>query len=759
MFSVVSLTLLKFQTAPSVTAIGNLGGGSVTEGSVSKLQIPWHGLKETPTCFQLLSWHTRVSTFSGRDVEMAKLQKWADSDDAISVQFVIGEGGVGKSRLGAELAQSLKDCGWAAGFVDLRNESAFEMNKAGTLLIIDYPEEHGKPVEELLADLAKLSHDKVDRFRVLFLTRQEMSVWDGVVSRAKAEDIIETVPVQIGPLKPVSAHELYSSTLEVAGKELDFDPPPLSEVALHDWMEQSPENKRALFIMAAAVHSVLHPDEEIVKYSGAEIMNVLAERELVRLTKASIEIGATEFALARLLAMGAIAGRMHITRLEELVAQEELKLGFPSVEKENLEDILQTTGVLNDRAVHAPTPDILASAFTVNVLSRKPETAPEIIWAALEQDIEGGFERISRLAFDAEFVLCILEHRISEWAALSVNGNVERCMRIEGVIEEEHLPLTLIGTAVAAYKTLLATEVKDEQRAQLYNNLSNSLSNAGDYEGVLEAVGEAVELYRKLNEANPLHFAPKLATSLNNLTSILSKTGDNGGALAAIEEAVEIRRKLNEANSERFAPDLAMSLMNLSNILSDTGDYDGALEAIRESYELYRKLNDANPTRFTPNFAMSLNNLSNRLFEARDNDGALAAIKEAVEIRRKLNEANPERFAPDFAMSLSNQSLMLSTVGDKDGALEAVGEAVELCRKLNKANPARFAPDLARSLGAYGSILRNDGKINEAAEAFKEGAELVAPFAKQLPGGSVEVLFNDLSTHYEETIKIIDDEK
>ncbi|HEB01647.1 MAG TPA: ATP-binding protein, partial [Nitrospirae bacterium] len=578
MFSVVSLTLLKFQLAPSVSAIGNIGGASVTEGSVSKLQIPWHELKKHPTCFQLLSWHTRVSKFSGRDEEMAKLQKWAESDDAISVQFVIGDGGVGKSRLAAEFGKSLIESEWSAGFVDLRNVSAFEMNKAGTLLIIDYPEEHGKPVEDLLADLAKLSHDKVDRLRVLFLTRQEMSVWDDVVSRAKAEDIIETVPVQIGPLEAVSAHKLYCSTLELAAKELDFNPPPLSEEALDAWMGQSPENKRALFIMAAAVHSVLHPKEELVTFSGAEIMNALSKRELDRLNNASKEIGASEAALARLLAMGAIAGRMHITRIEELVAQKDLKLGFSS--KEDLEEMLQTTGILNDRAVHAPTPDILAAAFTVNVLSKRPETAPEVIWAALEQDVKGGLERLSRLAYDAEFVLGMLEHRMSHWLADVFRDNLERCKQVEGIMNEDYLPLTLNNAAVAVFETLLAHAKDDKTRALLLNNLSESLSDVGDLAGALKIIKEAVEITKKLYEDNPARYAPILAGSLNNLSLKLSSTGDKDGALSAIEEAVELYRKLNKGNTVRYAPILAGSLNNLSLKLSSTGDKDGALSAI-----------------------------------------------------------------------------------------------------------------------------------------------------------------------------------
>src|SRR5712691_1352477 len=91
--------------------------------------------------------------------------------------------------------------------------------------------------------------------------------------------------------------------------------------------------------------------------------------------------------------------------------------------------------------------------------------------------------------------------------------------------------------------------------------------------------------------------------------------------------AVDIRRRLAQANPARFEPDLAMSLNNLSLRLSDAGDGAGALAAIREAAEIYRRLAQANPARFDPDLATSLNNLSNRLSDAGDGAGALAAMR------------------------------------------------------------------------------------------------------------------------------------
>lgn len=87
---------------------------------------------------------------------MCVLEAWALSEPEISIKFITGEGGAGKSRLVAEFADSLSRRKWAAGFVDLRKPKAYPLGKKGTLFVIDYPEENRDGVAELLRDLAAL---------------------------------------------------------------------------------------------------------------------------------------------------------------------------------------------------------------------------------------------------------------------------------------------------------------------------------------------------------------------------------------------------------------------------------------------------------------------------------------------------------------------------------------------------------------------------------------------------------------------------
>ncbi len=499
--------------------------------------------------FSLLSWHSRISEFAGRDDEMDQLGEWVASNHSVRVKFVIGDGGVGKSRLGAESADEMQKKGWAAGFVDLKHPHAFQVKRAGTLLVIDYPEERVNRVKELLEDLTQLGPD--ERIRVLFLTRQSPENWDEIISSANARDIVDEQIITLGRLDARSAKAVYDSTVREAGKELQrytssgLGPAPIPEEAMADWLKLAPENERALFIMAAAVYSAENPDLEAVEFTGREVVKALVEREVGRYQRMAEERKVKdEFALARLLAMAAIADELSVADIQE-ISESELPVGFQP--DADIRGELMTAGLLIGGKVRAPKPDIVAAAFMVDVLGRRPEHAPEIVWAALEGDIGAGLERISRLCYDAEVVLGIHEPRLSDWLAEAVEGNIDRCSQLRKFFWEADLPMGWLRSAIAAWKTLLRYAKEDAERAPLLSLLSSHLDASGDTAGALEACQESVEIYRRLPEADLARLEPDLAHILNNLSIRLSATGDAVGALAAIQEAVELYRRLAEA--------------------------------------------------------------------------------------------------------------------------------------------------------------------------------------------------------------------
>lgn len=746
----LDIKILSIDGSLAVNAIGRLGSaqGEATEASATELKVPWHPLLPDQGLFPLLSWHSRVSKFAGREVEMNQLTEWANADQKVWVKFVVGDGGFGKSRLGGEFAESLQKEKWSAGFVDLHRDLDFRMEKAGTLLVIDYPEERTDKVRELLHDLTFCQPPS--RLRVLFLTRQSPDKWEPIIAAANAKTIVDRNALTLTRLRTQDAKTIYDST---ARKSTDYlqkfsekghgaEAIPIG--AMEAYLKTADVNERPLFVMAAAVHCAENPDEELVNYSGRDIVKALAEREVDRYRRIASSKGwKDEYALARLLAMAAIADVISPDDIKDILERTDLPLGVTL--EDNIQSELTSAGLLIDGMVRAPKPDIVAAAFAVDVLGKRVEIAPELIWEALSGDVEGGMERLGRLCWDAEIVLGIQEPCLSDWLASAVEDDLKRCQQLERIIEDDNPPQGWLKAAVAVWKTLATHAANSETLARYQSMLAIDLRSTGDPAGSLEAIKEAVKAYRPLAEANPTRFESSLAGCLDTLSIGLATTGDNPGALEASKEAIVIYRRLADDDANAIAPHLAATLHNFSGCLSYTDDVAGSLEAGEEAVTILRRLASENPSRHEPGLAKSLDNLSHRKAKSGDAAGALVAAEEAVEIGRRLAVADHARFEPDLADGLGNISTRrLRDAGDAVGALAAAKEALDIYQRLAAATPDRFEPDVARALGAMGRALGTLERGTEAAAAFAEGVRLIRPYADKFPGSPHEQLLKFL---------------
>ncbi|MGO9116963.1 MAG: tetratricopeptide repeat protein [Desulfomonilaceae bacterium] len=780
----ISFTLSVLTIAPS--------GGPAPIGKAGKLSIPWQdNLQEVSNVASLLSWRTYLSDFAGLEDQMDELSQWAMSPPLVSLKFMIGEGGTGKTRTAAEFARSLqRQDKWATGFVHLRKPQSYGLSKKGNLLVVDYPEEQQSAVTELLKDLAGLGPD-CPRLRVLLVTRRSIQHWYDVIADSKANAVVDMKPVMVHGLSPEDAYRVFCSAQDRAAKHLKTTPVPVSEEQLDAWLRLTPENDRALFVVAAAVHSAVNPDDLVVQYSGSQVVQSIAEREAAGLRNiAKAEGLQNEYVLARILAVTAVAGSMTEAAVLKMAQGSPELLGVQP--GEDIRKALRSITVGPEKLIPPPKPDILAAAIVVRVLREMPETAPELIWKGIAPDVPNSLNRVARLSYDAEIVLGMLQHRISDWLADVVQGRKGRCEILGPYFSVTYLPVGCTRAAVATWRTLLNCAVTEEEKAVILNNLSAHLSYAGENEEALQAIREAVKINRHLAKARPTRYKPDLAISLNNLSNRLGDAGDHQGALQIARESMQIRRRLAGTNPARFEPDLASSLNNLSSCLANTGDHEGSLRAIREAVEIRRRLAETQPALYGPDLAMSLNNLSGRLSASGDNSGALEAISkslavcrrlaeiqparyepvlatslnnlslvmsaagrreealhaisEAVEIRRRLAKSQQPRYEPYLADSLNNLSLCLSASGEKDEALLASGEAVEIHRRITEAQQALYEPELARSIRNLGLILKKLGQHDKANSALAEAAELVRPYAQRWPKSRHMKLLRDIES-------------
>lgn len=662
--------------------------------------IAWkpHVLKTARRPLSWLTWDARLTGLIGRDQEKADLLAWALGKPGVKFRVLVGEGGTGKTRLAHEVADALaQDPNWSAGLVSAERPLPLDAGQAGCFLLIDYPEERRDAVQARLAQLAEAPHDTERYVRVLLLSRHGDEYWQPAITTARADAVWDAEYRLSDGVAAPDAWAIFQSALpNVPRTPGQREPHPVDAAAFSAWLGRMPVNHRPLLIAAAAIHAVSDPERRVVDLTARQVVEALAEREIVRLRKLAKHHGFADDALARLAALAAVRGQLDGGDLTRL-ADPTLDLGLRG--SAELFDRVRASGCLTEAGIlPAPVPDIVAAALVVEVLAKRPDMAPEWLWAAIAGAETVAIDRLGRLSYDAEVVLGRLDHRMSLWLDAMVKGQVERCEVLEPYLRDSALLPGLVRMSTSVYLSLAESNCDEEQRAWLLSKAAVCLYAIGDGKRALEASREAVEICRRLTAATPARFEAELALSLRTLSYCLSKARDWAASLAPSRESVDLFRRLAAVDPARFEKELAQSLNNLSSDLVNTGDGAAALAAIRETVAVYRRLTAATPARYDADLARSLNNMSIQLSIAGDETAALAASREALEIRRRLAAANPARFEADLAQSLNTVANQLSVAGDKAEALAAICDAVKIYRRLAAANPAHFHADLTNCL-------------------------------------------------------------
>jgi tetratricopeptide (TPR) repeat protein len=618
-----------------------------------------------------------------------------------------------------------------AGFAPLEKSTPLPLSSKGLLAILDYPESWREQVRALLREVARLVQPPAP-IRLLLLSRRSFDEWWTDIVDCGANHLCTAQEVKIGPLYPNAAMALFHATVRPLEAYSRQRVPAVDDVVLQQWLARRPDlHPLPLLTTAAAIHFVLEPGTTL-GLDGADIVSALVDRERKRIDGAGHSAGWVGRGASRL--MGLAALREHgldeaaITRLANPV----LEIGFPP--SGSVLEAARTLDGWRDDRLNPPQPDIVAAELLRQVLVDAGGRSGEWMWETLADKGVARPELFARRMHDMATLHGPAEDTLLATFDRAISGKPKRALSWRAFLDSPAGGFRLSRAGVIVGRTLLhQRDLSEEDRAAVLNNLSVQLGNTGDGAGALAASHEAVDIRRRLAQANPARFEPELASSLNNLSVHLSDTGDGAGALVAIRKAVDICRRLAQTNSARFEPELASSLNNLSNHLSDTGDGTGALAASREAAEIRRRLAHTNPARFEPDLASILNNLSNRLSDAGDGAGALAAVRRAAELYRRLAQTNPARFEPGLALSLNNLSNRLGDAGDGAGALAAVRRAAEIRRRLAETNPARFEPDLALSLNNLSLRLSDAGDGAGALAAIHEAAEIYRRLAQANP--------------------------
>ena len=720
--------------------IGDVSGiliqTTITGPSPEPLSLPWRdpvpgtGILEI---FNLLTWRSRLSeTLVGRDDPSGRLLAWAKEDPRpIAIRLLSGPGGAGKSRLAAEVMDTLRKQGWSTGLIALDKTTTLPLSNGGLFIAIDYPEANREAVRDLLRGAGRLESPPC-RIRLLLLSRQPMRWWQDDVIVARASELCDAQEVDLGPLSEDLTCALVRQVAWRLAALQSKSVPDLEDVAIAEWYSRDPNlHGLPLIATAAAVHAVLDPAPTF-SLAGPSIIEALVARERMRLNTAASNAGWPHAeAGPRLHGLAGLRSGLDELSLKHL-AQVAPDIGLPAPER--VVDQVRALGWWSNGHVPAPQPDLVAAELLYHVLNDRPQAAPDWIAAALANSGAVEVDRLGRLMHDLATLRPGAPSRLSDWLTEALARNPERAETWRVILDSDLSTFRLAPLAAVIGRALLQDhELEDSERATTLRKLSTALTNAGDQEAALAASREAVGIHRHLAKGNPVRFEPDLAGSLEALSVALSDSGNHEGALTASYEAVEILRRLAQVKPVDFEPDLAKSLHTLSVELSDNEKRVDALEAIQQAVDIHLRLAHADPARFEPDLARSLQTLSIALSDVGKQEAAREAIRGAVELHRRLAQASPARFEPDLAKSLHNLSIDLSFSGDQAAARSVIREAVEIRRRLAQANPTRFEPDLARSLITSAAGLSATGNHAAALVPIREAVEIRRHLAKTNP--------------------------
>ena len=237
------------------------------EGFARKPSLPTRSeISEDQSELAWLQWKSRlVDPLVGREAELRQLMSWAEAEAPVRALLVTGEGGVGKSRLAADLAESLVKKGWDAGFVKLEHNAAYLPNRGGRLLIVDYPEENLKACLDLLE---QVDRDLDQGTRIILLSRRDSSFWAPLVTRVAR--LFDAPEMRLEPLGVEASIEVFEKAKARVPRSSE-EPAPVSAEAVRSWLVGSEERMRPLFTIAAAIQSVRDPQQSVVELSAQGI--------------------------------------------------------------------------------------------------------------------------------------------------------------------------------------------------------------------------------------------------------------------------------------------------------------------------------------------------------------------------------------------------------------------------------------------------------------------------------------------------------
>ncbi|SNS76218.1 Tetratricopeptide repeat-containing protein [Asanoa hainanensis] len=713
--------------------------------------------------FGLLVAARRALPLQGRRGELDELVAWCAGDAAVSVLVVCGPAGVGKTRLGLELADELGELAepWVTGsLVPGQAERALPAIVAcgdPVLVLVDDADTR----TDLPAFLSTLAgHRGTPPVRVLLIARDGAGLLAGL--RPLVTDTSRSLTrgqlLELGPHGGRGDRERwYVQAVGRFARDLKVLAPPATVLA----GRVGADHETMLMILARALLTALAAERHgSVRRSpiDAVIGDLFTHEEAWWEAAASPSTwgvsalsSQTRERCILALALRGAADEDAAVRVLRRVPD------LSDAAEERLRNVARWVTHLYSTGVRIQ-PDLFGDWFIADRLARQPALAERLLadldpderqWAttvltraasvfpaalpALAQVWRDGDAEVVFLAIRLVAVqhTAALDHHLASFIA-DLELAEAHLVALDQQVVDYQLPRTAIAVSRRLVSLRRAQAAEDPEYqpdlAAALNVLGLRLGGLGEHREAHLASEEAVTLWRSLAADNPAH-EPQLARALINLGARRWALGDYRPALDIAEEAVTRWRTL-AADDPAHQPNLASAVSDLSTHYGALGEHRQALQVAHEAVVLWRTLAADDPS-LQPRLAAALNRLGFCLRESGEYRRGHLVIEETVALYRALAADEPSHQS-DLASALTNLGAAHRELGDDRQAHTATEEAVTLYRALVADNPAH-RPDLARALSNLGALLRELGEYRPGYTATDEALGLYRALAADNP--------------------------
>ena len=258
----------------------------------------------------------------------------------------------------------------------------------------------------------------------------------------------------------------------------------------------------------------------------------------------------------------------------------------------------------------------------------------------------------------------------------------------------------------------------EQDLAYSYNSLANLYSNTKRFNEAEQMYKSTLEIYKRLAHANPQAYEQDLAYSYYSLANLYSDTKRFNEAEQMYKSALEIYKRLAHANPQAYEQDLAYSYYSLANLYSDTKRFNEAEQMYKAALEIVERFVDTKQQFY----AACLFLLADSRIEQKKYSEAITPLEKSLDYYKK--EAENGISTDYYYKAISWLYQLYSQEKSFKEAEQMYKAALEVYKHLVNANPKEYEPYLAAIYNDLANLYSDTQRYNEAEQMYKATLEI-----------------------------------